>query len=133
MAPLLIRLNEKPFHKLAGIRAIIFAGIDAPALLPLPLQRCENARFKTVKVHIDHHVEVERHRYRVPQTLSTKCWRRAPRRGGRAVALRPASRQPCARPPCWRLPDQIRARVRRALGAIEGMDARVGRASAGAR
>ena len=27
------------------------------------------ARFKTVKVHIDYHIEVERHRYSAPQTL----------------------------------------------------------------
>lgn len=69
MAPLLTRLNDKPFQKLPGSRASTFAEIDAPALLPLPLQRYEMAHFKTVKVHIDYHVEVERHRYSVPQTL----------------------------------------------------------------
>ena len=69
MAPLLARLNDKPFQKLPGSRASTFAEIDAPALLPLPLQRYEMAHFKTVKVHIDYHVEVERHRYSVPQTL----------------------------------------------------------------
>ena len=40
-----------------------------PALLPLPLQRYEMAHFKTVKVHIDYHVEVDRHRYSVPHSL----------------------------------------------------------------
>ena len=69
MAPLLIRLNEKLFHKPPGSRASTFAEIDAPALLPLPLQRYEMAHFKTVKVHIDYHVEVERHRYSVPHSL----------------------------------------------------------------
>ena len=69
MAPLLNRLNDKAFQKLPGSRASTFAEIDAPALLPLPLQRYEMARFKTVKVHIDYHVEVERHRYSVPQAL----------------------------------------------------------------
>lgn len=69
MAPLLTRLNDKAFQKLPGSRASTFAEIDAPALLPLPLQRYEMARFKTVKVHIDYHVEVERHRYSVPQAL----------------------------------------------------------------
>jgi transposase len=38
-------------------------------LLPLPLQRYEMAQFKTIKVHIDYHVEVERHRYSVPHSL----------------------------------------------------------------
>ena len=69
MAPLLTRLNEKLFQKLPGSRASTFAEIDAPALLPLPLQRYEMAHFKTVKVHIDYHVEVERHRYSVPHSL----------------------------------------------------------------
>jgi transposase len=67
--PLLTRLNEKPFQKLPGSRASTFAEIDAPALLPLPVQRYEMAHFKTVKVHIDYHVEVERHRYSVPHAL----------------------------------------------------------------
>ena len=69
IAPLLARLNDKPFQKLPGSRASAFAQIDAPALLPLPSQRYEIATFKTVKVHIDYHVEVERHRYSVPHAL----------------------------------------------------------------
>lgn len=69
MAPLLARLNEKPFQKLPGSRASTFAAIDAPALHALPLQRYEMAHFKTVKAHIDYHVEVERHRYSVPHAL----------------------------------------------------------------
>lgn len=43
--------------------------LEAPALLPLPLQRYEMAYFKTVKVHIDYHAEVERHSYSVPYAL----------------------------------------------------------------
>jgi len=69
IAPLLIMLNDKPFQKLPGSRSSTFAEIDAPALLPLPLQRYEMAYFKTVKAHIDYHVEVERHRYSVPHSL----------------------------------------------------------------
>jgi transposase len=69
ITPLLTRLNEKLFQKLPGSRASTFAEIDAPALLPLPLQRYEMAHFKTVKVHIDYHVDVERHRYSVPHSL----------------------------------------------------------------
>lgn len=73
ITPLLTRLNEKPFQKLPGSRASTFAEIDAPALLPLPLQRYEMAHFKTVRVHIDYHVEVERHRYSVPHALVGQC------------------------------------------------------------
>jgi transposase len=62
IAPLLTRLNEKPFQKLPGSRASSFMALDAPALQPLTLQRYEMAYFKTVKVHIDYHAEVERHR-----------------------------------------------------------------------
>ena len=69
IGPLLTRLNEKPFQKLPGNRASAFADIDAPALQPLPLQRYEIAHFKRVKVHIDYHIDVERHRYSVPHAL----------------------------------------------------------------
>ena len=67
--PLLKHLNERPFQKLPGSRASTFAQLDAPALRALPLQRYEIAYFKTVKAHIDYHVDVERHRYSVPHAL----------------------------------------------------------------
>ena len=67
--PLLARLNNKPFQKLPGSRASAFAELDAPALQALPLQPWEWAAFKSVRVHIDHHVEIEGHRYSVPNNL----------------------------------------------------------------
>ena len=67
--PLLHQLNARLFQKLPGSRASTFLELDAPALMPLPLQRYEIAQFKTVKAHIDYHVEVERHRYSVPHAL----------------------------------------------------------------
>ena len=69
IAPLLVQLNNKPFQKLVGCRASVFAEIDAPALRPLPMQTWELAVFKTVKVHIDQHIEFEAHRYSVPHAL----------------------------------------------------------------
>jgi len=69
IAPLLERLNSKAFQKLPGSRASAFADLDAPALQALPLQPWEWAAFKNVRVHIDHHVEIEGHRYSVPQNL----------------------------------------------------------------
>lgn len=66
---LLPSLNQRPFQKLPGSRASVFAELDAPALMPLPAQRYEMARFKTVKVHIDYHIEVDGHRYSVPHAL----------------------------------------------------------------
>ena len=82
IAALLPSLNERPFQKLPGSRASVFAELDAPALMPLPAQRYELARFKTVKVHIDYHVEIEAHRYSVPhalvgQTLEVRITRHA--------------------------------------------------------
>lgn len=69
MAPLLEQLASKPFQKLPGSRASAFAELDAPALQPLPLQPWEFAVFRTVRVHIDHHVEIDARRYSVPQAL----------------------------------------------------------------
>lgn len=69
ISPLLEQLNQRPFQKLPGCRASAFATLDAPALLPLPVQPYELAHFKTVKVHIDYHVKVQGHRYSVPQAL----------------------------------------------------------------
>ena len=69
IAPLLCWLNQRPFQKLPGTRASMFAQIDAPALMALPAQPWEWAVFKTVRVHIDSHVEFEGHRYSVPHAL----------------------------------------------------------------
>lgn len=67
--PLLEQLNLKLFQKLPGSRASAFKELDAPALQPLPAQPYEIATFKTVRVHIDYHVEFEGHRYSVPNAL----------------------------------------------------------------
>jgi transposase len=67
--PLLARLNDRPFQRLPGSRASTFAEIDAPALQPLPAVHYEIAWFKTVRVHIDYHIEIDAHRYSVPQAL----------------------------------------------------------------
>lgn len=63
LKPLLVQLNDRCFQKLPSSRASVFAELDAPALLPLPAQRYEIAYSKTVRVHIDYHVQVEGHRY----------------------------------------------------------------------
>lgn len=67
IAGLLPSLNDRPFQKLPGSRASTFAELDRPVLMPLPVSRYEIARFKTVKVHIDYHVEIDGHRYSAPQ------------------------------------------------------------------
>jgi transposase len=70
IAGLVARLNEKPFKKLEGSRATLFAQLDQPALRPLPATRYEFATWRAAKVNIDYHVEVERHYYSVPYQLA---------------------------------------------------------------
>jgi transposase len=69
IAALLPLLNNRPFQKLNGSRASLFAELDAPALSSLPPQPWQWATFKAVKAHIDYHVEVDFHRYSVPHSL----------------------------------------------------------------
>jgi transposase len=69
IAPLLQALNARPFQKLPGSRLSVFTEIDAPVLSSLPLQAYEMATFKTVRVHVDYHVEVDQHYYSVPHPL----------------------------------------------------------------
>ena len=69
ITPLLTQLNQRAFQKLPGSRASAFAQLDAPALQALPLQTWELAIYKTVRVHVDQHIEFEGHRYSVPQSL----------------------------------------------------------------
>ncbi len=69
IAELLPALNDRPFQRLPGSRASAFAELDRPALTPLPGPRYEIARYKSVKVHIDYHVQVDGHFYSVPHAL----------------------------------------------------------------
>jgi len=69
---LLRELNDKPFQKLPGSRKSRFEEIDKPALKPLPAVPYELAYWKKAMVHIDYHVEVERHYYSVPYNLVKK-------------------------------------------------------------
>lgn len=101
IAQLLPALNERPFQKLPGSRASVFAEIDRPALSALPSSRYELATFKTVKVHIDYHVQVHGHFYSVPhalvgQTLQVRITARGVEclHGGRRVAAHRRSDRP---------------------------------------
>jgi transposase len=69
IARLLERLNERPFQKLEGNRRHLFERVDRPALLPLPSVPYTYAEWKKARVHIDYHVEVDRHFYSVPHSL----------------------------------------------------------------
>ena len=62
-------INERPFKKLSGSRATVFADLDLPALSPLPAEPYVHRTRKSARVHIDYHVELAGHLYSVPHHL----------------------------------------------------------------
>ena len=62
-------LNARPFQKLPTCRREMFESLDRPAMRPLPPRPYEYAEWKTVRVHMDYHVEIHRHCYSVPYQL----------------------------------------------------------------
>jgi len=66
---LLEELNDRPMQKLRVSRRELWEKLDRPALRPLPGTRYELARWKSCRVNIDYHFEVERHPYSVPYQL----------------------------------------------------------------
>lgn len=66
IAELLVEYNHKPFQKMDGSRHSRFMELDRPALQALPQRPYEYAQWKSAKVHLDYHVEVERAYYSVP-------------------------------------------------------------------
>lgn len=66
---LLADLNQRPFKKLPGNRRSQFEQLDQPALRLLPATRYQYAEIKQARVHIDYHVEYDKHYYSVPHHL----------------------------------------------------------------
>ena len=62
-------LNTRPFKKLSGSRRSLLQEFEAAVLRPLPPEPYRYRRHRSAKVHIDYHVEVDRHRYSVPHHL----------------------------------------------------------------
>ena len=62
-------LNARAFRKLPGSRRTAFESIDRPALRALPAEPYVFAQWKKVRVHVDYHIEFERHYYSVPHAL----------------------------------------------------------------
>lgn len=69
IAVCLKEINERPFAKLPGSRASVFAEREAPLLRPLPAEPYHRRTRKLATVHIDYHVELEGHYYSVPYHL----------------------------------------------------------------
>lgn len=62
-------VNERPFAKLPGSRASVFAEREAPLLRALPVEPYQQRTRKLARVHIDYHVELDGHYYSVPYHL----------------------------------------------------------------
>jgi transposase len=69
---LLTELNNRPMKHLGQSRQELFVELDQPALKPLPSQPYEFARWQKARVHIDYHVEFDKHYYSVPYRLMGK-------------------------------------------------------------
>ena len=66
---LLEDLNQRPFKKLPGTRLSQFKQLDQPALRALPAHPYQYAEIKHARVHIDYHIEYDKHYYSVPHHL----------------------------------------------------------------
>ncbi len=74
IAELLRELNARPFKKLPGSRQSRFEELDRPALRALPQARYQFALWKSAKVAIDYHLQVDHHYYSVPhQHVGEHC------------------------------------------------------------
>jgi transposase len=62
-------LNQRPFKKLPGTRRSQFEQLDKPALRPLPSSPYQYAEIKQARVHVDYHLEFDKHYYSVPHHL----------------------------------------------------------------
>jgi transposase len=69
IAELLTRLNVKPFKKVSGSRASLFAELDKPALRPLPLIHYQYAEWRPVRLGMNYHVQIDEHFYSAPHQL----------------------------------------------------------------
>jgi hypothetical protein len=69
IAVLLEDLNGRKMQKIGKSRRELWEKLDRPALKALPIYRYEQAEWKTCRVNIDYHIEVDRHPYSVPFQL----------------------------------------------------------------
>ena len=69
IAVLLVELNNRPFKKLPGCRQSLFEAIEKMKLIPLPIHSYEYQQVKNARVHIDYHIEYDKHYYSVPHML----------------------------------------------------------------
>lgn len=69
IARLLEQLNARRFRKLQGCRRSLFESLDRPLMKTLPAAPYVFAEWKRARVHVDYHIENDRHYYSVPYSL----------------------------------------------------------------
>ncbi len=69
---LLLELNQRAMKVHPGTRHSQFIAIDKPELKPLPIEPYIYTQVKTVTVHIDYHIDIDKHYYSVPHSLIKK-------------------------------------------------------------
>jgi transposase len=62
-------LNNRPFQKLETTRRLLFETLEKPVLKALPVHPYVYADWKSARVNIDYHIEVDHHYYSVPYQL----------------------------------------------------------------
>lgn len=72
LAERLEQLNSRLMQKVGQSRRQMFEEIEKPELQALPATDYELSAWKQAKVHLDYHVEVDRHYYSVPHTYVNK-------------------------------------------------------------
>jgi transposase len=71
---LLVRLNERPFRKRDGSRAILFDRLEKPALAPLPAEPFDMSQWSRATVNIDYHIAFDGNFYSVPLGAIKRIW-----------------------------------------------------------
>lgn len=69
IAELLEELNARPMRVYGCSRRELFERLDRPMLKALPTTRFVFGEWKTARVNIDYHIEIDRHYYSVPHAL----------------------------------------------------------------
>src|SRR5690606_29742091 len=65
-------LNSKPMQDYDCSRNDLFEKLEKQALRPLPVVPFEVAEWKYARVHLDYHIEIDKHWYSVPFELVHK-------------------------------------------------------------
>jgi len=69
IAELIVDLNDRVMRLYGQSRKQLFERLDRPALKALPVQSFTYGEWKTCKVNVDYHIEMDHHYYSVPHPL----------------------------------------------------------------